>query len=312
LNTGLYVKDFHGNDPLFLHFFFHVFDFGKYSAGVSVPTLNRNLVHEAIVCIPPLPEQRAIAAVLSKIQAAVEVQDKIVTTLKELKAATMAKLFREGLRGEPLKQTEIGEIPQSWEVVRFGDAVSIAEGQVDPKLDPYASMIHIGPENVEPDTGRLLECRTARDLGLISGKYLFRAGNIVYSKIRPYLRKSVLVDFMGLCSADMYPLTPNKEFDVRYIHTFTLSELFTRQAVSQQDRTGIPKLNREQLNSTLVPRPPLSEQCDIGQRMAFIAQGLDIAVRKRDALRSLFSSMLHLLMTGQVRVNNLKIEKIGM
>ncbi len=60
-------------------------------------------------------EQRSIAAVLSKIQAAVEVQDKIVATLKELKAATMAKLFREGLRGEPLKQTEIGEIPESWE-----------------------------------------------------------------------------------------------------------------------------------------------------------------------------------------------------
>src|SRR4029077_15459116 len=53
-------------------------------------------------------EQRAIAAVLSKIQAAGQVQEKIVATLKELKGATMAKLFREGLRGESLKQTDIG------------------------------------------------------------------------------------------------------------------------------------------------------------------------------------------------------------
>ncbi len=91
-----------------------------------------------LVPVPPLPEQRAIAAVLSKIQAAVEVQDKIVATIKELKAATMAKLFREGLRGEPLKQTEIGEVPESWEVMSRGQVASIERGKFShrPRNDP--------------------------------------------------------------------------------------------------------------------------------------------------------------------------------
>jgi type I restriction enzyme S subunit len=93
-----------------------------------------------LVPVPPLPEQRAIAAVLSKIQAAVEVQDKIVATLKELKAATMAKLFREGLRGEPLKQTEIGEIPESWGVVQLAELCTADGGFI--QTGPFGSQLH--------------------------------------------------------------------------------------------------------------------------------------------------------------------------
>ena len=294
-------------DSLYLSYFLsarHVQDYlASHAVGSIMPNINTKILDAVPVLIPPLPEQRAIAAVLSKIQAAVEVQDKIVATLKELKAATMAKLFREGLRGEPLKQTEIGEIPESWEVICIGDAAAIAEGQVDPKVEPYASMLNIGPEDVEPETGRLLECRTARAAGLISGKYLFHPGDIVYSKIRPYLRKAVLVDFTGLCSADMYPLTPSGEFHAQYLQNLLVSEVFTRQAVAEQDRTGIPKVNRQQLNRVLIPRPPLSEQRAIGELLTLIGRRASTAIGRRDSLKSVFASILHLLMTGRVRVN---------
>lgn len=91
------------------------------TSGVNHPRTGWSEIARFSHPIPPIAEQRAIATVLSKIHAAVEMQDKIVIKLKELKAATMAKLFREGLRDEPLKQTEIGEIPESWEVVRLGE-----------------------------------------------------------------------------------------------------------------------------------------------------------------------------------------------
>src|SRR6266511_2993215 len=88
--------------------------------GVSQSNISASKLRLLRIPQPPIEEQSAIADVLSKLQATVDRQDRIVGTLKELKAATMAKLFREGLRGEPLKQTEIGEIPQSWEVVPLG------------------------------------------------------------------------------------------------------------------------------------------------------------------------------------------------
>jgi type I restriction enzyme S subunit len=108
---------------------------------------------------------------------------------------------------------------------------------------------------------------------------------------------------MGLCSADMYPLTPVDGFDPKYLHNLFLSEVFTRQAVAEQDRTGIPKVNRQQLNRIVIPMAPLPEQRAIGERLALIAQRAGIAIRSRDALKSVFSSMLHLLMAGQVRIS---------
>src|SRR3990170_2751929 len=125
-------------DPAFLYYFcssdmywhqINAHKSDKLKGGIS-----GSLLGQIRHCSPPLDEQRAMAAVLSKILVAVEVQEKIVATLKELKAATMAKLFREGLRGEPLKQSEIGEIPEHWNVTQLGKMAQIGNGST-PKRD---------------------------------------------------------------------------------------------------------------------------------------------------------------------------------
>ena len=103
--------------------------------GATFKAINKDTLYSFEIQLPPLSEQRAIAAVLSKIQAATEVQEKIVATLKELKAATMAKLFREGLRGEALKQTEIGKIPESWETTPLGNITQVSTGTTPSTTD---------------------------------------------------------------------------------------------------------------------------------------------------------------------------------
>ena len=80
----------------------------------------RDFVSRLRVPLPPLPEQKKIAHVLSTVQRAIEAQERIIQTTTELKKTLMHKLFTEGTRGEPQKQTEIGPVPESWEVVRLG------------------------------------------------------------------------------------------------------------------------------------------------------------------------------------------------
>ena len=106
------------------------------------------------------------------------------------------------------QHTEIGVIPAAWSLEPLLKVVSLPKGQVDPRREPYSSMVLIAPDHVESSTGRVLVKQTAEEQGAVSGKYSFSAGDIVYSKIRPYLRKAILADFDGICSADMYPLRP--------------------------------------------------------------------------------------------------------
>jgi len=85
-NTALYVKDFHDNEPLFVYYLLHRLDFNKYKTGVSVPTLNRNFIHAALLPVPPKKEQVEIANVLFSI-------DKKLAQV-EFRKQTLQALFR--------------------------------------------------------------------------------------------------------------------------------------------------------------------------------------------------------------------------
>jgi type I restriction enzyme, S subunit len=154
----------------------------------------------------------------------------------------------------------------AWEQQPLGAVVAVASGQVDPKEAPYSTMPHIGGENIEAATGRLLDVSTAADLGLISGKYLFGPTDVLYSKIRPRLNKVVAPTFEGICSADIYPLRPRsgriaREFLVHLLR----SADFLSYAERHSSRTNIPKLNREGLLGYEVALPPLDEQRRIAE-----------------------------------------------
>lgn len=158
------------------------------------------------------------------------------------------------------------DIPDGWSVRPLSKVVRIANGQVDPKKPEYRVLPHVGPENIESGTGRILNVQPTETLGLTSGKYLFDNNALVYSKIRPNLNKVCQPGFDGLCSADAYPMWAIAGLSTTYLCYYMLSELFVRQAVACSMRTGMPKINREDLNSLWVICPPEKDQkviCEI-------------------------------------------------
>jgi type I restriction enzyme S subunit len=102
---------------------------------------------------------------------------------------------------------------------------------------------------------------TARQEGLISGKFLFDERYLLYSKIRPYLRKVALPDFTGLCSADVYPIRPVENKATReYLFALLISEAFLAYTTSLPSRASIPKLNRKELAAYTFRLPPMDLQ----------------------------------------------------
>ncbi len=104
--------------------------------GATIKGITRDCLEQIRLNLPPLPVQKKIAHILSTVQRVIEAQERIIQTTTELKKALMHKLFTEGLRNEPQKQTEIGPVPESWAVVELGELLTIAQYGMSVKGNP--------------------------------------------------------------------------------------------------------------------------------------------------------------------------------
>ncbi|TFI23481.1 restriction endonuclease subunit S [Streptomyces sp. 4R-3d] len=184
-----------------------------------------------------------------------------------------------------------------WPVRCLTDVVSLPVGQVSPLDEPYRGQILLAPDHISAGTGEILKRETAESQGAVSGKYVVRPGDVVFSKIRPALRKVVLADFEGICSADTYPLKPGADVLGEFVKAVLLGKSFSRYVESLSGRTGIPKVNRADLAGFSFPVPPLPEQqriVDVLQSVAKLERGIEASIVK---LRSVREGLL-LSLTG--------------
>ena len=158
----------------------------------------------------------------------------------------------------------IGDVPEGWDVTRFGYHATVKANLVD--VDDYGSFPQISPENIEKNTGRLLAHGTVEDSGVISGNHLFKQGQILYSKIRPALNKVTIAPYPGLCCADMYPIETDE--DARYMIYLMLADCFVKQAEMVANmRIKMPKINQDELARIHIAVPPLDEQRRIAAKL---------------------------------------------
>ena len=109
---------------------------GKMEGSTGRQRLSKTVLGDRLIPLPPLPEQKKIAYILSTIQRAIEAQERIIQITTELKKALMHKLFTEGLHNGPQKQTEIGLVPESWELVPLSDVCTFQSGGTPSKKKP--------------------------------------------------------------------------------------------------------------------------------------------------------------------------------
>jgi len=247
-----------------------------------IPSLQRHELENLILVLPELPEQEKIFSVLSKIQQAVENQGKIVADLRELKAATIAKLFREGLSGEPLKETEIGEIPQSWEIIPFGNFATLHRGYDLPVQSRETGKVPIIGSNGIVGYHKVGVCKGP---GVMTG----RSGTIGLSfyhenEYWPLNTSLFVSDFHG-----NNPL---------FIHYFFQQFDFKKYAGG----VSVPTLNRNMVHSALVSIPKINEQEEIAKILGSLVGKIKLTEQKAETVKLLFSSTLNQLMTGKVRV----------
>jgi type I restriction enzyme S subunit len=263
--------------------------------GASYPAVTDGDVREQEIPVPPLPEQRRIVSIL----------DEAFAGLATAKANAEKNLHNARALFESHLQSVFSQRGKGWVERRLDEVCAITSTLVDPRKKEFLDLTHVGAGNIESKTGVFVDLKTAREEGLISGKFLFDKSMVLYSKIRPYLMKVARPDFSGLCSADMYPLAPLPNVVTRdYLFHLLLSKQFTDYAIQGSARAGMPKVNREHLFEYRVWLPDVKNQKQLAanldslheetQRLAAIYQ------QKLAALDALKKSLLHQAFSGEL------------
>jgi type I restriction enzyme S subunit len=283
-----------GIDRDFLHYFTKTDDFieqaGANTRTAAQPKLALERLKTIKLLVPPtVSEQHRIVAILDKAFAAIATAK--TNTEKNLQNARA--LF------ESHRQYLFTQLGPGWVRKSFGDVCEISSALIDPRQKEYLDLPHVGGANIVSKTGELVGLKTAREEGLISGKFAFDETMVLYSKIRPYLMKVARPHFRGVCSADIYPLSPR----AGQVSRDYLPE-FTDHANSGSARAGMPKLNRNHLFAFYFHLPPPEKQKHFASELDALSTETQrlasIYSRKLTALDELRKSLLHQAFTGQL------------
>lgn len=321
-NTALFVKDFHGNVPAFIAFFLDFLRLGRFRSGASVPTLDRNVFRTLPIVIPPPCEQRKIAAVLGLVQRAIEQLERLIALTTELKKALLHKLFTEGLRGEPQKQTEIGPVPESWEVVQLGACCDVVSGSLSytdflkmtssDTADAVACMgVKVSDMNLPGNESRFVAANLIRRLSAdIACRKLVRPNTVVFPKRGAAIatNKKRLTTTWTVLDPNLIGLSAKNSLDAEFL--FHWSQTFDLRKITDPGPT--PQLNKKDLVPILIPLPKdIDEQREIAAAISSVDSKMTCHQRKYATLSELFRTLLHQLMTAQIRVNDLDLDLDG-
>lgn len=243
--------------------------------------LRQSILQDAIQgkLVPQNPNDEPASELLKKIK---EEKEQLI---KE------GKLKREKLNYNSINQVPY-ELPNTWQWCKFYEIANIASNLVSP--DKYLDLPHIAPNNIEKGNGKLLQYNSVRADNVISCNHHFFAGQILYSKIRPNLSKLVIVDFEGLCSADMYPI--NSYIETSYLKLYMLSKIFLSYSTKNDTRVAMPKINQEELNNIPVPLPPKAEQKRIADKVDKLMQLCDKLENENNNAQKASSELLQSIM----------------
>ncbi len=280
--------------------------------GVTRYGLGQYPLKNSYVALPPLETQRRIAQFLdektARIDGLIEKKRALLERLAEKRQALITRAVTKGLNPDaPMKPSGIdwlGDIPAHWDLVPFKWRCQVQSGQVDPREEEYADMPLIAPDHIESGTGRLYDISSAEEQGAISGKYFCPKGSVLYSKIRPALRKVALYESECLCSADMYAIDPGAHFERGYLFYFLLTDAFTAYAELESLRVAMPKVNRDALGAFPLPAPSLDEQIEISdfcfrtdQEHRAVADQITRSIERLEEYRS---ALIAAAVTGQI------------
>ena len=268
-------------DLKYLFYYLKAYDFNKVISGTAVPQITIESLKKIDVLIPSKKEQKRIVYIFDILSQIIESKEKENKRYDDLIKARFIEMFG-----------DLRTNNKNWQVVSFSECASIDTNMIR-DFDGYEDYPHIGIDSIEKDTGRIFGYRTISEDGVISGKYLFTPKHIIYSKIRPNLNKVALPDFIGLCSADAYPILVKDTVCTREYFGYTLrSRIFLDYILAFSSRTNLPKVNKSQVEGFKLPLPPIELQNQFADFVQQVDKSREEVKKSLEKTQQLYDSLM--------------------
>lgn len=268
-------------DLKYLFYYLKAYDFNKVISGTAVPQITIESLKKIDVLIPSKKEQKRIVYIFDILSQIIESKEKENKRYDDLIKARFIEMFG-----------DLRTNNKNWQVVSFNECASIDTNMIR-DFDGYEDYPHIGIDSIEKDTGRIFGYRTISEDGVISGKYLFTPKHIIYSKIRPNLNKVALPDFIGLCSADAYPILVKDTVCTREYFGYTLrSRIFLDYILAFSSRTNLPKVNKSQVEGFKLPLPPIELQNQFADFVRHVDKSREAVKKSLEKTQQLYNSLM--------------------
>jgi len=303
-------------NPKFLHYFLQSHLYWSHlrkAQGSTLKNINLPLLKSLLIPLPPLPEQRRIAEILSTVDDAIQKVDAAITKTERLKKGLLHELLTKGIGHKEFKDTEIGRIPKEWEVVRLREVISLYQNGIwgeDPvplqKSYPVirsTEITHDGKLDLSTVAYRRIPDEKVAKYKLQDGDILMVASSGSANLIgRVTLFKQPEDNKIYLFSNFMIRIRP-RDIDPHFLYYFLSSPRYYHFLRSlQQTSTGLRNLPKKDFLRLKIPLPPLPEQRRIAEILSTVDQKLDLLKRRKEKLIRIKKGLMNDLLTGKRRV----------
>jgi type I restriction enzyme S subunit len=310
VDTLFYTHSFKNTTPYFVYILFQNINWRKYSEATGVPSLSRSIIEPIKINLPPLPEQQKIAEILSTVDAKIEIVDQQIAETQELKKGLMQQLLTKGIGHTEFKDSVLGKIPKSWEVLKVGDTCSLKGGFAFKSSDScehgirWVKIANVGVNKIKWNDESFLP----HGFEIQHRDFVLNEGDIILAMTRPILNGKLKIariskfDSGSLLNQRVGRILENNNLNKDFAYQVFNSFLFISAMEKELVGTDPPNISSSMFEELNIALPPLKEQVEIAEILTSYDQKLEVLSEKKTTYQELKQGLMQQLLTGKMRV----------
>ncbi len=305
--TALIPKKKDMVDVLFYNYYFRLLRtyLQQLGAGSTFKEISRSIIKKLKIPLPPLPEQKKIAEILSTVDKAIQKVDEAIAKTERLKKGLMQELLTKGIGHKEFKNTEIGRIPKEWKIVKLEDVAKVFDCKHRTPTYYSEGFPVLLPRNVQEGRISLEDApRTSYEEYLdLTEKYKPARGDIIYTRnAKVGVAGMVMTNEEFALGQDLVGIRPLKKVESNYLLYVLNSSIIRRYLIKAQTGSTFKRINLSLIRKLKIPLPSLEEQHKIAEILSTVDRKLELERKRKEKLERIKKGLMNDLLTGRKRV----------